>query len=990
MLLFKYVFVFLTVFFSVSLQAKTLQDIEEKSFPSSFIGNYGIGPESKATREYHFFVLMQASKSLLELEQYLKSENFELSGRMIISGYQEEAVPSYYCCFNRKVVDDEVIEKTKEGFGSASKNIFGFLTGFMLKDCNWLWKNADKKSSQVFTHILPEKIDLFDDNFIIFQKHAFGSDFEFIIKSRDIIEKALIQQDTNSVLKKMMEFWEDIYLGQIKSFGDISIATQDILFSIYYMRYILNSNSNVKKFYVGPDITYPIEVLECQDEEITKNAQYFVKLFEKKLVPIEDKKTVYIFCSFVDGVGKSTLLGNLTNYVKYGSDISSYERVDNSSSQEGTLYNLKNNVYILDLPAQMSHFVTKPDGYVYVQLDVVTEHLSKKVQLEQFVALNYEKLKKEFLENVNKAKLNLTKSAEDKIDLDGGYLKNIVMLDLLPDEVDWIPFNFDGANYLFDKNKLDDIKVLVPLAGVHSFGLKVVKPEQMIFTGVSLPMYYPSFLNDISSKLKKEGIEKLVFVDFMSMYPRTQRENIRVNFMLQQLKALYQENFNLNKCFYRPFVNHNADLYNELRLDSEGLYVDSLVKETALRWGLFDLFKDYCGDTVRFISVNDLDKTLKPIFEKHLLESKNELFIQAQNKISQEFVELREKCVLDKKFESCLRFNFDLLIEFSDKLQELFEQNIENDLLNSLWKNLDGAFIKEKQEIISDVIGRTVFTEKDVECKVLYEFFSECRDAQALDHFINTLKANWYALLSNLLESKFSNDRYYLENVFCVTPPMLIKKNLNKKIVVVQKLFPIAEKPGEIKKLQLFNIIDTWFGPKRQWGVFDETKFCLDWFTSNVSCLVYNFGYNTYMENAKLVKVVDGYLKENIEEGKNNNFMPTAWLFEKLTQTDDLSEVLKDFGRMGKKEIKEIDIKHESFKSVQLFVRAIATLDMLVKDIKANIMSRRGNKEDFKAELKLLEQITLPIFFGIKIKGPLFEDYEQVEPLISWDKLTLD
>jgi 3-hydroxymyristoyl/3-hydroxydecanoyl-(acyl carrier protein) dehydratase len=62
----------------------------------------------------------------------------------------------------------------------------------------------------------------------------------------------------------------------------------------------------------------------------------------------------------------------------------------------------------------------------------------------------------------------------------------------------------------------------------------------------------------------------------------------------------------------------------------------------------------------------------------------------------------------------------------------------------------------------------------------------------------------------------------------------------------------------------------------------------------------------------------------------------------------------------------------------------IATLDMIIKDPQAAIMSRKGNKSDFWAALKLLEKITLPLYFNIRTKTPFFSNYEQVEPVLPW------
>ena len=69
----------------------------------------------------------------------------------------------------------------------------------------------------------------------------------------------------------------------------------------------------------------------------------------------------------------------------------------------------------------------------------------------------------------------------------------------------------------------------------------------------------------------------------------------------------------------------------------------------------------------------------------------------------------------------------------------------------------------------------------------------------------------------------------------------------------------------------------------------------------------------------------------------------------------------------------------------QLFVLMIATLEMVLKDVSADVAVRRGNKRDFIAAVKLLEEAVLPQYFGIAFGQPLFENYDSLEPVLGWD-----
>ena len=323
------------------------------------------------------------------------------------------------------------------------------------------------------------------------------------------------------------------------------IGTQDMLFSIDYARALLKGVAPLKKLFVGPDITYPIEVLTCQKLDATANAQKFIAILEKSLESVDNKNTAYIFCSFVDGVGKSTLLNNIQNWGKFGSDFGKYERCDNSSSQEATLFELKDKVFIVDLPAQISHYTIKPDGFVYVDVQTVkkiTEDVKARV-IEEIIEKK-ESLIKQFKELQEKITLENKALYQDN-DIVAQYALNCITLEV--NDVAWIPYTRGEYQFLFNKNNPEELRVLVTLGNAHSIGLKVVEPEQMLFSnGLSLPMQYVTFLDDLKQKLKKAGVEHVLFIDFLSMYPRTSRENIRVNFVLQYLKKIFGSDYSID------------------------------------------------------------------------------------------------------------------------------------------------------------------------------------------------------------------------------------------------------------------------------------------------------------------------------------------------------------------------------------------------------------------------------------------------------------
>ncbi len=107
---------------------------------------------------------------------------------------------------------------------------------------------------------------------------------------------------------------------------------------------------------------------------------------------------------------------------------------------------------------------------------------------------------------------------------------------------------------------------------------------------------------------------------------------------------------------------------------------------------------------------------------------------------------------------------------------------------------------------------------------------------------------------------------------------------------------------------------------------------------------------------------------------------------KKKEQDSDKKEKKKKTGMFNKKKERKIFLgTKEQASAARLFIRMLATLEMIIKDPDANIAVRKGNREDFKAAVKLLEKVTLPKYFGILFQKDLFDDYDYVEPYPCWD-----
>lgn len=921
----------------------------QKEFIKSFVMHYDFSPEGRYTHEYHPFLLAQTRSSIAQLEAFLIDQKFDVQDRILIMGYQQEGVPSYYSNLNAHPIDDEISLKTKKGRVVPAHNIFGFLTGFLLKDCNWLQKKWFPSEPLLIEHIQPERVDLFDDKAYLLQKHAFGEDFNGILLGRDALEKTLKQRDLKATLSKLIMFWECAYKGELKSSGQEVLATQDILFSVDYAKHLTQTKIPLKKMYVGPDITYPIEVLPFQEQAATESAQYFVEYFSDTLRPRDNKKTAYIFCSFVDGVGKSTLLGNVINYAKHGNDVPAYERVDNSSSQRGTLYELRENTYIMDLPAQLSHWVSKPDGYVFVDSATVKDLSNiEKNALKKHVFEHQKQYREAFKKALERSDLS-----DDYYDV---YVKNARLFN---SEERWVPFDYQGRTYLFNEDNPTAIKILVPLEGVHSRGLKTVHPDHMLFTkGLLLPMKYDCFMEDIAAQFRKAGIEKLVFVDFLSMYPRSSRENVRINFLMQQLKELFPNQFSVDKSLYRSFINGAPEMYHFIKKYQKD-FTQSLLLETAVRTALYNLFKEHSSSDIVSLSEREVTLALKKEMTTVLKEHAMQLSSLVPQKVEQECAAL-SKYARDKKYDVFVAFDFAPLVAFSEYMTNLFGYSMQNHYLQGLWQGC------------ADGVGM----------QTLETFDTACRDSVRLGPWFVALRAQWYATLCNLVFAEQDQQgNFLLEKGQYHSVPLVISQH-NKQLYIQQKqLFPVNEKP-DYSPSTLSRFHNYGYCKDLEWGLFNDIPHCLQWQGSETYWGIYAFG-STYSYNNYVRKQVLAHQNQAKLDGFDNVALYSSELCSMIEQD-------KAWGSVVQKELvadkeKLVTYGSAQWYAIRTWVRAIATLEMILKDPQAWVITRKGSREDFAATLELLERITLPKYFGVKLDKPLFDDYLAVDPVISWD-----
>jgi len=986
-----------------------------QEFTDSFLKHYEFSPEGRYVHEYHPFLLQKTAHSFDELEDALHKEGLNLKGRMIISGYEEHAVPSYYTNYKAPRINDEASVKGLAGWSLKLHNRFGFMTGYLFKDVNKLVSSGDPDHDlAIFEHIDAHTIPIFDDRAIIFQEHAFDQALRLMKKAYESVMKKVLAGDSRAVLEDLVKFWQIMYFDALKIGNKQVAGTQDILFSVDYAKYLVRSKLPLIKYFTGPDITYPIEVSSKQESGATLHAQAFVRRFTQKLVPIDNKNTVYIFCSFVDGVGKSTTLGNIKNWMRHGDAIETFEHVDNSSSQLAEIFQFKDKVYIADLPAQVSHFTYKPDGLVFV--DGRTEY--SKESLAKISAYAYEQRKplKEAFDKIMAQARDVIKSQGyfapelyDKTKPDYAYARNLILLKKERSNK-WIPFVYENKYYLFHYQRQHEIRCLTTLSQVKSDGLKTIESEQMLFfDGIRFPLPFASFTKHLIDHFKNNGIENVVMVDFTSMYPRSSRENIRVNYLVQQM-ALLDSQFDVAHSLYKNFVSGGELLYTMVNKRVRERMHESLALETTMRGLLCKLIVERQQGDITGLSVPHLTSLLKQARTELSVQDNEHTRELVHKKIASEAQKLERIYGHSKQFVNIQLFSLFRACQLSKKLQEFFTYYVENENIQQLWGDY-GDLLEPNGDLPDGRCDIKFATSKGFTLGACYKLDPACKDEQLLTPLLRVLRACWYAGLANIMNGTISEDgKIVVQQERYPVAPAFLQMAADQKIYLVQDSYQPFQ--SEVKRALLvqylpFNLI---YSSTECFGQWEEKPYRLDWQSYGTNAGLYAYHCNLDQQNRASddVTAVTLFVQKYQTDHGSSMVMPTSQVLEKLKESlywkfewQDILEDAEKNGQfkktkenaqgvqervlLGAGEKKKFLAHPEQRYLAQWLARMCATIDMIVKDPDSDIVIRYGNREDFKAALTLFEKVTLPNSFGIVFTENLFDDYDTVEPYPSWE-----
>ena len=358
-------------------------------------------------------------------------------------------------------------------------------------------------------------------------------------------------------------------------------------------------------------------------------------------------------------------------------------------------------------------------------------------------------------------------------------------------------------------------------------------------------------------------------------------------------------------------------------------------------------------------------------------------------------------------------------------MEDLFCKQSESKTYNELSKNI-GDVVDVSCEVIDGKLDTIVPVCGGAPMRALYVFSPQCKNEVLLTGMMRTVRTHWYAMLSNLLFSKSDGrGKLCLEQPFSFVPPLVLKPGKNGKIYLLQVILQpwIEEKPS---LSIVFNIINP---AKSRWGNFEGVPFLLDWQAKDTHSALYGFGGNVM--SVALYPYFDNnvsYLQwEYQRKHGSETVMPTSFLYQdwvrdsgylryqmealhKLAQANSTKaeqeknkqeNIEKKKNQMLEGEVDQGGVQDQCaccnktsarqklFKIIPddgragaaLFVQAIATLEMIIKDPQADIVVRRDNQEDFVAALKLLEQVVIPQYFFKVCSVPLFKNYELIKPV---------
>lgn len=991
---------------SFDLVGKDAKNTSVGSFCESFLSSYGICLHERYGHEYHEYLLDQTAQSYDELESAMGSRGMTLDGRIMVMGYEGGAFDSYFSNFNDLLGDslyDETAFKGNAGWSKPPANYFGFLTAFALRDANVVSKNG------LFEHIHDKRVELFPRVFELLQRDSFTQLFSVVRTHENSARQAMHENDVNGVLDGFVNFFDFLYEQNLMLSDGQNVATQDILFNKKHIQHLIKSPVKTLKFYTGPDVTYPILPTKQRNSYATAHAQAFAKKFVKHLIPRGGEPTVYVFNSFVDGVGKSTMLGNIKNWIKHGSDMENYEVTDNTSSQLADIFEFAPDVHIADLPAQISHFTYKPDGYVFVDVTSVRDEEETTSEVLDYFIENQEAIVADYAARIQRVadviaaegwhapELNKPENPFD------AFAKNLHLLKLVQSNP-WVPCEYNGKFYLVNASNYGEVRLFMSLSEAQSSGLKNVRADQMFFfDGITLPLSYKTFLDDLTSRCLERGVKKVVFVDFLSMYMRSSRENIRVNYLMQQMALLFND-FDQKDTVYRD-LSGNAELLHYLV--TKPWYAraqKNLERESLVRWGFNSLLEEWKTQTLNKISLKESTTRVASLLASLSPEFRTSIKGAVAKKLEIATGYLESTCGRSKEFVNIQCMSWDDIISYAKLLEKALVANVADKTMLSLWGSFGGDVQESIENAVLGECDKIVPTAGGKSVRARLVINPEDRNSMTLIPVFRILRTVWYNTIFQFIDSRVGkNGTLKFSNLMSLLP-WTVRKGTNGLIYIVQPNVPVVEEELPEKAIADADIIKPFVDLETtQWACVNKKYFAMDIKESNTSLREYAFGSESRAreipEPRASLMFTTAFVEEHVRKAGLDDVLMMSDAAVSLQRLLGNTDVTKPFyakikrllaagNRMHEarkkneaadpqdEQVKDSlrNIDPEEYPGVTMFLQLAVGLEQVMHDPDATLVVRKGNKQDAIGALQFLETVVLPQYFGVISNRDLAHD----------------
>ncbi len=516
-----------------------------------------------------------------------------------------------------------------------------------------------------------------------------------------------------------------------------------------------------------------------------------------------------------------------------------------------------------------------------------------------------------------------------------------------------------------------------------------------------------------------KGIRNVVFVDFLSMYPRSSRENIRVNYLLQQM-ALLDNSFQPQISLYKDFVSGGELLYVLLTEKYFKKIYDAFGLEALVRLELFKLIKNRGKGGLTQVQLPMLTDLLTLNYIQSKEQYTNKLSQLLTKKMKLETGKLEYDYGLSKTFVNIQQFSFDKVMALSDQLQFFFTQNVEHNVINFLWQNPGQLNTSIPLQTEGERTNSVLLADHNRDVKCCFVFHPECKHELILSPFIRSLRACWYASVLNLLAaSAEGKNQFLLDEESYMALPLMIVQGSDSLIYAIQHKYELWQDDIDESIAGPFTRFNLMNNKPHAYVSVADVPYRADW-----ECLSTNsglFGFDCTLHKGKKKKsfldssTVSGIVQKYHNDHGADKVMPTSVVWELLYNDadwiDDFESIKETAQKNGTYKVQQGDKKNKKDSMDMLFdefmfndysdkvlagtshhkpvmrmlVRLWATIEMILKDPDADVVVRYGHRDDFKAALKLLECVVLPRYCNIVFLDDLFSDYDRVEPYPSWE-----